>query len=223
MVSEGDSARFWYTVSMPLSRASIGERKCTTSPSSRISPKSGMHGPGQGLDHGRLAGAVVADHGQDLAGQKVEIGVVDGRDTTEALDQAPGLEDGFRAHADTFRIHWSSATATMISTPDRELLPEHVEAGERHARSEDADDERADQGPDDRPAAAEETRAADHHGRDAVEVGVLAARRADGADPADQHPARDGRDRAGQDVDLQQDLLGVDAREAGRFGSSPTA
>ena len=47
--SAGESARFWYTVSMPARRASIGERKCTGSPPSRISPASGITAPQSAL------------------------------------------------------------------------------------------------------------------------------------------------------------------------------
>ncbi len=43
--SAGDSARVWYTVSMPASRAAIGEVKFTTSPPRRISPESGITAP----------------------------------------------------------------------------------------------------------------------------------------------------------------------------------
>ena len=65
--SAGESARFWYTVSMPALRASIGVRKATGLPSRRISPASGIDGAGQRLDQRRLAGAVVADDAEDLA------------------------------------------------------------------------------------------------------------------------------------------------------------
>ena len=39
---------------------------------------------GQGLDHRRLAGAVVADEGDHLAGVDVEVGVVESPDVPEA-------------------------------------------------------------------------------------------------------------------------------------------
>ena len=41
-----------------------------------------------------LAGAVVADHGEDLAGIEIEIGMVQGRDAAIALDQAAGVQEG---------------------------------------------------------------------------------------------------------------------------------
>ena len=47
-----------------------------------------MSAPGQRLDQRRLAGAVVADHGEDLAGQQLEVGAVQRGDVAVALDQA---------------------------------------------------------------------------------------------------------------------------------------
>ena len=47
--SAGDSARFWYTVSIPASRACIGEVKWIGWPSSRISPSSGVTAPEMAL------------------------------------------------------------------------------------------------------------------------------------------------------------------------------
>jgi len=51
----------------PARRASRGDLKRTTSPSRRISPSSGTTAP-ERLDEARLAGPVVPDHGEDLAG-----------------------------------------------------------------------------------------------------------------------------------------------------------
>jgi hypothetical protein len=53
-------------------------------PSSIISPSSGCHGAGERLDHHRLAGAVVADDGQDLAGHQVEIAMVERGDLADS-------------------------------------------------------------------------------------------------------------------------------------------
>ena len=178
---------------MPASRASIGEVKCTTSPPRRISPESGITAPQIALISGRLAGAVVADDRQDLVGVEIEIGVVERGDATVALDELAAGEDGFDAHLETLRIHWSRATATMISTPMANSCQSTSRPASDTRRAEHADDQRPDQRTDDRAAAAEKARAADHHGGDAVEVGVLAGRRADRADPADQRPSRDRR------------------------------
>ena len=79
---------------MPAVRASCGDVNLTTSPLRRISPWSGMTAPGQRLDERRLARAVVADDGEDLARHQVEIGVVHGGDAALALDEASGLQDG---------------------------------------------------------------------------------------------------------------------------------
>ena len=185
---------------MPALRASIGERKCTGLPSSRISPASGMTAPAEHLDQRRLAGAVVADDAEDLARHEIEIGVVERGDAAVALDEAARLEnrlDVCRAHADTFLIHWSSVTATMISTPTVKSCHRTSRPDKREAVAEDADDQRADQRADDRAAAAEQAGAADHHGGDRIEIGGLPGLRADPADAADQHPGGDRADQAG--------------------------
>src|SRR4051794_38262520 len=81
----------------------------------------GDHRPRERLDERRLAGAVVADDGEDLARQQLEVRPGERRDVPVALDEAPSLQDRRLllggGHALTFRIHWSMATATMISTP----------------------------------------------------------------------------------------------------------
>ena len=45
------------------------------------------HGAAERLDQRRLAGAVVADHGEDLAGIEIEVGVVERGDAAVALDE----------------------------------------------------------------------------------------------------------------------------------------
>src|SRR5216683_1713162 len=76
---------------------------------------------GQSLDQRRLAGAVVTDEREDLARPEVEVGAVQGGHTAVALDESARLEHrdaGFeRAHARLRRDSWSTATATMTSTP----------------------------------------------------------------------------------------------------------
>ena len=47
----------------------------------------------QRLDQRRLAGAVVADDREDLAGVELEVGAVQGDDVAEALDEPARLED----------------------------------------------------------------------------------------------------------------------------------
>ena len=102
---------------MPASRAAIGEVKVND-----FSAKPNLAGVGndraaEGLDQRRFARAVVADDGEDLAGIKIEIGVIEGGDPTIAFDELSRDENGFDAHFETLRIHWSSATAMMIRTP----------------------------------------------------------------------------------------------------------
>ena len=80
------------------------------------------------LDQARLAGAVVPDHGEDLAGIEVEVGAVDGGHVAVALVRARvprGSASGSRsrpwssscsAHA-RFLAIWSTATAVMTRMP----------------------------------------------------------------------------------------------------------
>src|SRR4029077_20890033 len=71
----------------------------------------------EGLDQSRLARAIVPNDREDLAGIEVEVGVVERSDAPIALDEAASRDGRFDAHFDTLRIHWSSATATIIRTP----------------------------------------------------------------------------------------------------------
>ena len=69
--------------------------------------------------------------------------------------------------------HWSIATATItrmpVTIPARaDRCPASVQPVAQHAH-----DQRADQRAEDRAAPAEQARAADHHGGDAVEIGRL--------------------------------------------------
>src|SRR6185312_340146 len=87
--------------------------------------------PREGLDQARLAGAVVADDGQHLTREQVEVGAVDGGDVPVPLDEvaaghhrlacgrrwaARGLL-GRGAHQPLLRVAWSNATAAMTRTP----------------------------------------------------------------------------------------------------------
>ena len=158
---------------MPALRASIGELEVHRLAIEPDLALVGDDGAGDRLDQRRLAGAVVADDGQDFARTEIEIGMVEGDDAAVALDQAARVEDGLPcvAHAEIFLIHWSMATATMISTPTAKSCHCRSRPDEREAVAEDADDQRAEQRAEDRAAAAEERGAADHHGGDRVEVG----------------------------------------------------
>ena len=93
---------------------------------------------GEALDEGRLAGAVVTDDREDLTGVEVEVDPVEADDAAEGDDELAGRQDRVlavdvflaggdapvgdvagwtRAHAFTFLIHWSTATATMTRMP----------------------------------------------------------------------------------------------------------
>ena len=76
----------------------------------------GNHGARQALDQGGLARAVVSDDGEHLAGVERQI------DTGQTDDAAEEFHEAFcfehrRRHAFTLRIHWSTDTATITSTP----------------------------------------------------------------------------------------------------------
>src|SRR4029450_13923454 len=83
----------------------------------------GDRGAGQALNEGVLAVPVVADDGEHLAGVQVEVDAVEADHPAEGLDEAAGSHHRSSAgrlgagHARTFRIHWSTATATITSTP----------------------------------------------------------------------------------------------------------
>ncbi len=71
---------------------------------------------GNRLDQGALAGTVVADHGKDLSRHQIEIAMIEGGYAAVALDEIAAFEKRFHQTA-TFLIHWSTATAAMMSTP----------------------------------------------------------------------------------------------------------
>ncbi len=79
--------------------------------------------PRQTFDQGRLPGPVVTDQRKDLARVQVDVNPVEGDHRPVGLDQSSGGECrravGRRGHrvAPVRRIHWSSATAAMISSP----------------------------------------------------------------------------------------------------------
>src|SRR5271165_390954 len=100
-------------------RLARGDRRAKTHDLSVEADLAGVrdHSAADRLDQGRLAGAVVADDRQDLVRVEIEIRVVERGDAAVALDQLTAGENGLDAHLETLRIHWSRATATMISTP----------------------------------------------------------------------------------------------------------
>ena len=149
-------------------------------------------GPGQALDQRRLAGTVVTDDRQHLAGVEVEVDPVEADDAAEGDDELAGREDRLLgvdvllacgdaavgdleragAHAFTFLIHWSMATATMTRMPvarTRHCWSTPIWESPNAKR---LDDERTDEGADEATSATEEAGATDDDGGDAGQVGV---------------------------------------------------
>ena len=87
--------------------------------------------------------------------------------------------------------------------PTGDLLPERRHVDEHEAGQQDGDDAGADDRADDRAAAAEQAGAADHHGRDRVEV-VGGARDGSGAEPRHDEHRRDTGEQPGERVDFQE-------------------
>ena len=88
----GTTARSWYTVAMPRSRASRGEANVTSSPSRRTLPSLGLVHTGEDLDERRLAGAVVAEHARDLTGPHRRGDPLEGDDVAVVLAEVANLE-----------------------------------------------------------------------------------------------------------------------------------
>ena len=81
-------------VSMPACGRPAGLRKWTSLAVQEHLAGVGDQGAGQRLDQGRLAGAVVADDRQHLAGEQVDVDTVEPDDLAEGLDQPAGRQDG---------------------------------------------------------------------------------------------------------------------------------
>src|SRR5689334_14822500 len=83
---------------------------------------------------------------------------------------------------------------------DSDLLPERLDTDDDEAVLEHGGDEDAEDGPEDRPDAAEETGAADDHGGDRVEVvGAVPSDRG-GAEAGEVHEAGEAGQEAGERV-----------------------
>ena len=108
-------------------------------------------------------------------------------------------------------------TATMINTPMASTRSWSSTPARLRPMLNAYDDQRPQHGADDAAAPAEQARAADHHGGDAVQVGVDDRVRAGGAGPADQHPGRDAVDQTGHRVDAEQHPVDPDADQPGRL------
>ena len=117
---------------MPAARASRGERNWTALPSTKISPSSGLSAPEMILIRTDLP-PIVADQSEDLAGEEVEIRMIERNHAAEALDQSARLHDrdyrggrrglGYRVddgvHADILPVDGSgpNARSGMVIAP----------------------------------------------------------------------------------------------------------
>jgi hypothetical protein len=73
---------------------------------------------GEGLDQRRLAGAVVADHGDDLVRVQLEVGPVERDDVAIPLDEPTCLEDRLARVQSRLRcVSWSTETARITRIP----------------------------------------------------------------------------------------------------------
>jgi len=144
--------------------------------------------------------------------------VVERGDAPVALDERTRLQDRFDAHCETLRIHWSSATATMISTPIANSCQSTSSPASDTAERKTADDQGADQRADDGAAPPNRlvppitTAVMLSRLAFSPAVGLIAPMR------PDQRPAGDRGDGAGQGVDAEQNAVGVDAGQPRRFG-----
>ena len=78
----------------------------------------GDHRARKRLDHGGLAGTVVADDGADLARHQIEVAAAHRHDSAIALHQPARLQDRLNiGHCEALRSHWSSATAMITRHP----------------------------------------------------------------------------------------------------------
>ena len=156
---------------------------------------------------------------EDFARQELEIGLVERRDVAVALDEAcapadDGLSRSCRHPPDPL----IERDGDDDQNADGEFLPKHVKpASERPERNTPTINApisvpTIEPRPPNRlvpPITTAVMR---------VEIGVLARGGADRADAADDRPAGHRRNEAGQDINAEQDVLGVDAGEARRLG-----
>ena len=93
-VRTGTSMKCWCTMLMPWRMASAGPLIVAGAPFRRISPLSGVAEPVEDVHERRLAGAVLAEQGVDLAGPDVEVDAVVGEHAGVALRDPAHLEHG---------------------------------------------------------------------------------------------------------------------------------
>ena len=127
------------------------------------------------------------------------------------------LLSGCAGHAFTFLIHWSMETATMTSTPMASTRHWSSTPARLRPMLNTSTIKRTEDGADDAAAATEQAGAADHHGGDALQVGVDDGVGTGRAGPADQHPRGDAVDQPGDRVDAEQHPVDPDTDQPSRF------
>src|SRR6201999_372184 len=207
---------------MPCARASSGLRKCTGFWSSRISPSSGTSAPESALISDDLPAPLSPITARISPGSNSKSTPSSAVTEPYRLTTPRASRTGFNASFMTF----SSGTRPCEfvggnrenheNAADQDLI-DRRHADQREPVPEHAHDQRAQQGPDNRPASAEEARAAEHDGRDAVEVLRLPGLRIAHAGPRHRQQRRDAIEDARERVDRDQDALRRKPHQAGGF------
>ena len=180
--------------------------------------------PAQDLDERALAGSVVADEAEHLALAQDEVDAAQDDERAEALGHAAHLERDLGRGGGGRRRALRAARSCLPRAGDEPVelrvqrhrdddhdADPHVEvvradADHRQPVLEDADEDRADEGADDRSAPAGERRPADHAGADRVEdvvdaeVARVEAPVLDRVDDADQ-AGEEGAEHEAPDLD----------------------
>ena len=156
----------------------------------------GDHRSAKRFNQRRLSGAVIAPITTARISPAIEfeVGVIERGDAPVALDELSREENGFDAHLSTLRIHWSRADRDDDQHADGEFLPSTSRPASDTAERNTPTISAPISVPTTGAAAAEQTpSAANHHGGDAVEVGVLAGGRADARQCGRSAPSRQSR------------------------------
>src|SRR6478672_9825000 len=190
---------------MPARRASIGVRKCTTLPSSRISPASGTSAPDSALINVDLPAPL----------SPITARISPARSSKSAWSSAVTWPYRLTRPRASMTSAVALPAATSARSATRELIRRHGEnhqdsrdedlvdgryAHEREAVPKDADDQRAHERPEYRASASEQARAAEDDGRDRVEVFGLAGVRVSYPGARDRQQRRDAVQHAGEDI-----------------------
>ncbi len=193
----------WWMKAMPLASASLGPVGLVGLALERHPAGLGLVDAAQDVHRRRLAGPVLADEAQHLAGCEPEAHPVQHLDAEEAFRQPLDLEQGGPAQPRAkSRWRWASMiaapriTAPLIANTRGERQPHQLQALVDHG-----EEKGAIEGPDDLSLAAEQADAADHGGPDDVEQDALAQHRRAGLEPAGiengRRPGADARDHVG--------------------------